>query len=93
MLAAALTVPEESLPDFLAELERVRVVAWIRLMRPAPTEHLHDELLSIGEAARRLNVSRDYVYHHHSDFSFTRRVGRNLRFSANGIDAYIRRRR
>jgi predicted DNA-binding transcriptional regulator AlpA len=86
VLAAALTVPAESLPDFLAEIEKIRVTAWARLMRPT-NEHVRDELVDVGEAAIRLGMSQSYLYHH--EFPFTRRIGRSVRFSARGIQQFI----
>ena len=90
-LAAAKTVPRETLADFLGDLERVRVTALSRLIAPVPNKHPSDELLGVAEAARRLGVSRDYLYHNHHRFPFVRRVGRGLRFSAEGVGNYIRR--
>jgi predicted DNA-binding transcriptional regulator AlpA len=90
---AAHTVPEEFLADFLASLEKVRVIAFARLVTPVLFDDRHDELIDIKEAARRLGVSSDFLYHNHTQFSFTRRVGRSLRFSSNGIETYIRSRR
>jgi excisionase family DNA binding protein len=91
VLAAAQTVPRETLADFLGDLERVRVTALSRLIAQVPNEHPSDELLGVAEAARRLGVSRDYLYHNHRRFPFVCRVGRNLRFSAEGVEKYIQR--
>jgi predicted DNA-binding transcriptional regulator AlpA len=57
---------------------------------PAPVQGQSDELLDVAEVSRRLGLSRDYLYRHHSDFPFTRRVGRKLLFSALGIERYIK---
>jgi predicted DNA-binding transcriptional regulator AlpA len=61
-----------------------------RLTAPPPAQSQADELLSAPEAGRRLGISQDYLYRHHSDFPFTRRLGRRLLFSALGIEKYIR---
>jgi hypothetical protein len=90
-LAAAQTVPRETLADFLGDLERVRVTALARLIAPAPEQHQPNELLDVKAASRVLGCSVDYLYHHHDRFLFTRRVGRSLRFSAQGIAKYIQR--
>lgn len=90
---AARKLPAEELPGFIGELESVKAVAWARLMAPAPAKQEHDELLSAEVAAERLGVSRDYLYRHHSQYSFTRRQGRKLLFSALGIDKHIRQQR
>lgn len=53
-------------------------------------DHAEDRLLSVAEAAEKLGTSRDWVYRHADQLPFTVRVGRHLRFSAQGIDRYIR---
>lgn len=42
-------------------------------------------LLDVRDVAARLRVSCDYVYRHARDWPFTRRVGRALRFEADGL--------
>lgn len=53
----------------------------------APRE---DRLLTVGEAARKLRISKDQIYR--KPFPFTVRLGRQLRFSERGIEGYIRAR-
>ena len=90
VLLAAQELPADQLPRLLGELEEVRATAMAR-MASAPVQHPgSDELLDPAEAGRRLGVSKDYVYRHHRDFAFTRRVGRKLLFSAAGIEKHIR---
>jgi hypothetical protein len=86
-------IPADKLPQLLGELEVVRATAVMRLSSPASAPQSHDELLSIEPAAERLGVSRDYLYHNHDKFTFTRRMGRKLLFSSLGIDAYIAKKR
>ncbi len=50
-----------------------------------------DRLLDVREAARRLNVSTDYVYRHKDDWPFTVRNGRKVGFSERGLSAHLRR--
>jgi predicted DNA-binding transcriptional regulator AlpA len=90
VLMAARELAAGELPRLLGELEEIRCTAMARLTAPAPVQPQTDELLSAPEAARRLGISQDYLYRHHGDFPFTRRVGRRLLFSALGIDKYIR---
>ena len=53
-----------------------------------------DEGLGVEEAARRLGVSRTWLYRHAPTLPFTRRLGtRTLRFSAEGIRRYLAARR
>jgi excisionase family DNA binding protein len=51
-----------------------------------------DRLLTVDEAAARLACSTDWLYRHHHRLGFAVRNGRHLRFSANGLDRYIRER-
>ena len=51
-----------------------------------------DTLLTVEEAADRLGVSPDWLYRRTSQLPFVVRVGRHVRFSAKGIDRYIRNR-
>ncbi len=88
-------LPSEDIPPLLARLAAVQsalMVSWSMasgFCRAAEARQ-HDELLSTEQAAQRLNVSVDYVYRNARKMSFTIREGRLLRFSANGIDEYIR---
>ena len=90
-LAAAETLPRADLPRFVGDLEEIRAVAFARLIAPTPVQQPPDELLSVQEAARRLGVSRDFLYRHHRRLPFSRRMGRSLLFSAQGIQKYIQR--
>jgi excisionase family DNA binding protein len=90
VLKAARELPVNALPRLLGDLEEIRATAMARLTAPAPAAPQLDELLDVDEAARRLGTSKDYLYRHHARLPFTRRIGRNLRFSALGIERYIR---
>src|SRR5664279_1195522 len=90
VLMTAQELPKDELPALLGELEQVRCTALARLTSAPVTPQESDELLGPAEAGRRLGVSKDYLYRHHRDFAFTRRVGRKLLFSAAGIEKHIR---
>ncbi len=90
-LIAARTLSQEELPRLLGELEEIRATALARLVSPKHESQMPDSLLDVDEAATRLGVSQHYLYRNHRRFSFTRRIGRSLRFSSNGIEQYIRR--
>ena len=49
----------------------------------------NDRLIDVPEAAARLGVSERYVYDHHHEWTFTRRIGRKLRFSEQGLNKRI----
>lgn len=91
VLHLAQEVPPEQLPSLMGELEEVRCAAFARLFVAWPvSEAGPDRLLAIDEASRGLGVSQDFLYRHHWDFPFTRRMGRRLLFSSHGIEAYLR---
>lgn len=91
ILKAAREVPPDELPGLLGEIEEVRYTAIARLSAaPLSASSTPDELLSVEAAAKRLNVSEDYLYTHKNEFPFTRRIGRKLLFSSSGIDRYIK---
>ena len=92
-LAAALELSAAELPEFIGQLESIKAMAWARLAAPVAPPAQHDELLAVTETARRLGVSEDYLYRHSQEYSFTRRQGRKLLFSAAGIDRYIKQQR
>ena len=89
-LIAVRTISHEELPRLLGDLEELKATALARLIAP-PAAQTSDRLLDVEEAAERLGVSRDYIYRNHRRFPFTRREGRSLRFSDQGIERYLRR--
>jgi excisionase family DNA binding protein len=89
VLLAVTEMPIGELPRLLGQIEEIRVTAMARLTAPAPSPQA-DELLDVDEAARRLGLSKDYLYRNHASFPFTRRIGRRLLFSRIEIEKYIR---
>ncbi len=85
-------LPQEELPEFLGDIEQIRVTALTRLTTPSSESRL-DKSLTIKQAHKRLGVSRSYLQHHWKKFSFARHEGRRVLFSSNGIDAYLKRAR
>lgn len=88
VLKAVTEIPPEQLPRLLGELEEIRCTAIARLSAPAPAQ-TQEQLLDVEAAAQRLGVSKDYLYRHHAELPFTRRIGRKLLFSALGIEKQI----
>jgi len=90
--------PEEFQPDDippllvrLAAVQSALMLSWsMASAPPRQPVNQHDQLLTAEQAAGRLNVSVDYLYRHAGKLPFTVRQGRLLRFSANGINEYIR---
>ena len=52
-----------------------------------------DENVSATEAARRLGVSRVYLYRHAHELPFAVRIGRRVVFSAKGLERWSRQQR
>ena len=90
VLLAANELPNDQLPLLLGEIEQVRCTALARLTSAPVAPQESDELLNVIAAAGRLGTSTDYLYRHHRDFPFTRRLGRKLLFSAAGIEKHRR---
>jgi predicted DNA-binding transcriptional regulator AlpA len=91
VLMAVSNMPTEELAKLIGELEECKAMALQRLctLPPQAAPVPVDELLDIEAASAKLGMSRDYLYRH--EFPFTRRMGRSLRFSARGIEAYIQK--
>jgi excisionase family DNA binding protein len=75
----------------VAALQNLLAARWLRDLQQAhETAHERDQLLTVDEAADRLACSKDWLYRHHHRLAFAVRNGRHLRFSAEGLDRYIR---
>ena len=96
----ALDLPPEIATALLARCAVVQGALVGRLLAGRGDEEHHgargdqaeDRLLTVEEAATKLGTSRDWVYRHADQLPFTVRIGRQVRFSAQGIDRYIRQR-
>jgi excisionase family DNA binding protein len=88
------SVDPNHLPALLAQLSAVQASVAARLVSTArdAAGDAQEALLTIEQAADRLGVSRDWLYRRTKRLPFVVRVGRHVRFSANGIDRYIRNR-
>ena len=69
--------------DELSEIvrEAVRIA-----LKASPRD---DELLTIEQVCKVLNVNNEWFYHHVKKLPFVRKVGGMLRFSKNGLQRYI----
>ncbi len=94
----AAALPPESAVALLASCTVAQSALIGRLLslpataHPAPDDLPEDRLLDVHEAAERLGTSTDYLYRHSSKLPFTIRIGSRLRFSARGIERFIRTR-
>ncbi len=82
------------LAALLAQLSAVQASMAARLVAATQEADARpgDELLNVEAAAMRLRVSPDWLYRRTKKLPFVVRVGRNVRFSANGIDRFIKNR-
>jgi len=90
VLEIAQSLSTNDLPAFLGDLEQIRVATFARLITP-PLRDLPDSLVDVNEAAKRLGMSVSYLYRNHENLPFTRRAGRSLRFSIQGMEEHLRR--
>ena len=95
-------VSPDEIPHHLGNLERLKAALWMRMMStPAARDGFSgttrtadgDQLLTVEGAAQKLSVPRDWLYRHSRKLPFAVRLGpRHLRFSARGIEKFIRQR-
>jgi excisionase family DNA binding protein len=89
------STPEEKIPALVvALLVRAGALAGRQLVEtgaPQRAVQQPDENLSVAEAARRLGVSRDWLYRHSGELPFTIRIGRRVVFSARGLEQWSRK--
>jgi len=88
-------VDTNRLPALLTQLSAVQACMAARLVavtQDAAKDDVEDPLLTVQEAGARLGVSQDWLYRRTRTLPFVVRVGRHVRFSARGIDRYVRNR-
>ncbi len=87
-------VPVAAVPAVLVELAGVQSALAARLAAGTPLEATSgdESLLKIAEAAKRLGVSPTWLYRRAKRLPFVVRLDGHLRFSALGIDRYLRAR-
>jgi excisionase family DNA binding protein len=86
------SLPVNQLPDLIGQLAKAQALAFSRLLSPAPVPQ-SDELITVDEATAPLGMSKEYIYRNAKTLPFVRKVGRSVRCSKSGIQAYIRRTR
>ena len=98
-LASLKRIPRECIPEALGELERARMVLWVRLTVPRPAEGKEDpregideRLLTAQEVAERLQASRHWVYRHAGKLGGIK-AGGKMRFTREGLERYLARNR
>ncbi len=90
---AAGSLGVEALSEALGEAEKLKARLWVRLYAlTVPRQEDADRLLEVDEAARLLSLSPDTLYRRAGQLPFTVRIGGSVRFSALGIQKFIRAR-
>jgi excisionase family DNA binding protein len=91
----------DELPKLIGELEHGRALAWARLTQPGPSgappalesptaESPEVGLLRIHEAARRLGMSKSWLYRNAGTLPFAVRPnGHNWRFRISGLEKWL----
>ena len=90
-------IPADQLSALLCQIGALQTIVATRLVLALQTNHQsasgdRDRLLTVAETADRLACTKDWLYRHHHRLPFAVRNGRQVRFSADGLDRYIRQR-
>ena len=88
--------PAPELPQLIGDLEAARAAAWARLTAPSadkPPEVPGQEArnLDVTEAAKRLGMSRDWLYRNASKLPFAVRIGRRVVFDSLALERWNQR--
>lgn len=90
------STPTTELPGLIGDLEAARAEAWARLTAPASEPSVvaaaEPRNLDVVEAARRLGMSRDWLYRHAAELPFALRIGRRLVFDSVALERWNRKR-
>lgn len=91
------STPAPELPELIGDLETAKAVAWARLTAPSIDELTEPpgteaRNLDVAEAAKRLGMSRDWLYRHASELPFAVRIGRRVVFDSLALERWNRRR-
>ncbi len=91
--AAAFALPEVA--DLIGRLVSIEERARLRLRQaadPGAVLTAPDDNLSAADAARRLGMSRDWLYRNARRLPFAGRIGRRVVFSARGLERWNQQR-
>jgi predicted DNA-binding transcriptional regulator AlpA len=88
--------PAPELPQLIGDLEAARAAAWARLTAAAADKApdvrgQQARNLDVAEAAKRLGISRDWLYRHASELPFALRIGRRVVFDSLALERWNRR--
>lgn len=80
------------LGEALLETIRLAVREEVR-MAFLEVRHGEDRLLNVDEVSKILSVPKSWLYGHASSLPFTRRLGKHLRFSFQGLQRWVETRK
>ena len=88
--------PAPELPQLIGDLEAAKAAAWARLTAPQTeprTDGPRSEArnLDVTEAAKRLGMSRDWLYRHAAELPFAVKIGRRVVFDSQVLERWNRR--
>jgi predicted DNA-binding transcriptional regulator AlpA len=83
-------VEEQKIPAMITQLAAVQTNLACRLIKSISCANGEDRLLTLDEAAIKLNVSRSWLYRRSKKLSFVVRTGRKVGFSERGLQEFIR---
>jgi excisionase family DNA binding protein len=73
----------------LVQLAALQAALLVRAVSRGRQDEAGDTLLTVTEASARLSLGEDWLYRNARKLPFTVRVGRQVRFSARRLEAYI----
>ncbi len=85
-------IPAEQIPALLTQLSTLQTAMAARMIPTNGEAPQADSMLTVKEAALRLGMSVDWLYRRTARLPFVVRLGRQVRFSAQGIDRYLKNR-
>lgn len=93
--ARILALTTDAIAELRGQIAKLDTLLLSRLLAPgeAQTGPDGDRLLTAAEAAQKLGATEDWLYRHANTLPFAVRMGKkHLRFSAAGMERYIRQR-
>jgi predicted DNA-binding transcriptional regulator AlpA len=88
-------LPRDAIAELRGQIAKLDTLLLSRLLAAGETQTGPDgdRLLTAAEAAQKLGATEDWLYRHATTLPFAVRVGKkHLRFSAAGMERYIRQR-
>jgi predicted DNA-binding transcriptional regulator AlpA len=81
---------EQKIPFLMTQLATVQTNLACRMIKAISCQNGEDRILTLDEAAMKLNVSRSWLYRRSKKLSFVVRTGRKVGFSDKGLQEFIR---